>query len=114
VAVPARVPHSWLDDAETVSTAVKAGGRRAKHYRREVTMAKRKKNKHTPRLRPSNKPDARVVDGTYALSTLLKGDLDGRLAIAKARDEFEADIIDYSVGPSWIVGGNWQYAYSLP
>ena len=60
---------------------------------------KRKKGK-TPKLRPTKAQDGATKHGVYALTELLKGDLDGRLHIAKKRDRLEADLIDHCGGPN--------------
>jgi len=60
---------------------------------------KRKKEK-TPKLRPTKAQDGATKHGVHALTELLKGDLDGRLHIAKKRDRLEADLIDHCGGPN--------------
>jgi hypothetical protein len=65
-------------------------------------VAKKKRNKkrdYTPRLRPQNKGSSSAKHGVYSLERLLRGDLDGRLAIAKQRNQLEAQWIDYCGGP---------------
>jgi len=60
-------------------------------------VAKRK-NKKNPKLRPTKEQEGGAKHGFYALTELLKGDLDGRLSIAKKRDRLEADLIDHCGG----------------
>ena len=62
-------------------------------------MTKRKKKK-TPKLRPTKAQDGATKHGFYSLTQLLRGDLDGRLHIAKKRDQLEADLIDHCGGPN--------------
>jgi len=65
-------------------------------------MAKNKANKkrdYAPRLRPEYPEHGATKHGVYALETLLKGDLDGRLAITKQRNQLEAMWIDHCGGP---------------
>jgi hypothetical protein len=60
-------------------------------------MAKRPKEK-APKLRPRKNPDGKVKHGVWSLHELLKGDLDGRLAIAKKRNQLEAQYIEHCGG----------------
>ncbi len=60
-------------------------------------MAKRPKG-NTPKLRPGKNPDGKVKHGVWSLHELLKGDLDGRLAIVKKRNQLEAQYIDHCGG----------------
>ena len=60
-------------------------------------MAKRPKG-NTLKLRPGKKPDGKVKHGVWSLHELLKGDLDGRLAIVKKRNQLEAQYIDHCGG----------------
>ncbi len=46
-------------------------------------------------MRPRKKPDGKVKHGVWSLHELLKGDLDGRLAIVKKRNQLEAQYIDH-------------------
>jgi len=65
----------------------------------EAKRKKREKYPPAPVLRPKTDADGRVTSGTYSLDELLRGKLDGRLAIVKERDRLEAQIIDYCGGP---------------
>jgi hypothetical protein len=56
------------------------------------------KKKTTPKLRPAKPQDRVAKHGVYALTELLKGDLDGRLHIAKKRDQLEAQWIERAGG----------------
>jgi len=55
-----------------------------------------KKGLETPKLKPAKR---KVKHGVHSLEELLKGDLDGRFAIAKRRDQLEAEWVDHCGGP---------------
>ena len=59
----------------------------------------KKKRKDIRKLKPNLEGDSRTGAGDYTLKSLLKCDLDGRYAIARARNELEANLVDYAGGP---------------
>lgn len=60
---------------------------------------KKRKKQERAKLRPRSTPDGRLSTGFYSLSKILSADLDGRLAIEKARKRLEADLVDHAGGP---------------
>jgi hypothetical protein len=51
-----------------------------------------------PKLRPTKGNIRNTKHGLYTLGELLKGDIDGRLAIAKKRDALQAQWVDHCGG----------------
>jgi len=66
-------------------------------------MSKKRKKKKTPKLRPKKNQDSNLKHGVWALDTLLKADLDGRLAIVKKKNLLESQWVDYCGGPDRLV-----------
>ncbi len=68
---------------------------------RKAPIKAEKTRKRTPKpgkLRPARGTDPKVKHGVWSLDRLLKADLDGRLAIAKQRDQLEAQWVDHCGG----------------
>ena len=68
---------------------------------RKAPIKAEKTRKRTPKpgkLRPAKGTDPKIKHGVWSLDRLLKADLDGRLAIARRRDQLEAQWIDHCGG----------------
>lgn len=68
---------------------------------RKAPIKAEKTRKRTPKpgkLRPARGTDPKVKHGVWSLDRLLKADLDGRLAIARRRDQLEAQWVDHCGG----------------